>query len=94
MKTCYPRGIQKPTRIIEKPSKALYDYEALNSDAAKAFGVPWHYGKNDIVIDKNMHGRLRRRTEVHEMIEKHFMDQGMKYWPAHKLATKAEKKVK
>jgi hypothetical protein len=94
MKPTYPKGVQKPTRIIQEPSKKMYDYEALNADAARAFGVPWPYGKNAIVIDKNMHGRLRRRTEVHEMVEKHFMDKGMKYWPAHKLASKVERKVK
>jgi hypothetical protein len=85
---------QGQIRLIEKPAREMYGYVGMNEDAAKAIGFPWPYGKNDIVIDKTIHGRFRRRTEVHELIEKHFMDKGESYWKAHKKAQKAEKYVR
>jgi hypothetical protein len=66
----------------------------MNKDAAKRFGMPWPYKSNVILIDETLHGKPRLRTEVHEAVEKHYMDKGWSYWKAHKKATKAEKTIR
>lgn len=81
-------------KIINKPSREMYGFEALNKDAAIAFGYPWNYSDRTIIIDKNIHGKERTRAKLHELVEKHYMDKGLPYWKAHKKATMAEKHLR
>jgi hypothetical protein len=50
--------------------------------------------EKDARIDKNIHGRERAKTELHEIVEKHYMDKGLPYWKAHKKAIKAEQQIR
>lgn len=84
----------KKYNIVVKPSKQLYGYVGMNFDSAKKFGYPWHYSHNTILLDKNLHGIQRRKTQVHEIVEKHYIDLGWPYWKAHKKASEAEKLVR
>jgi hypothetical protein len=81
-------------KIINKPTRQMYGFEGMNKDAAKILGYPWKYGATTIIIDKNIHGRERTRTRIHELVEKHYMDKGWPYWKAHKKATDAEKHIR
>lgn len=81
-------------KIINVSTKKMYGYDGMNKDAAKVMGYPWKYNKDAIVIDRNLHGHSRATTELHELVEKNYMDKGLSYWEAHKKATKAEKKLK
>jgi len=85
---------KKHIHVIRKPSHDMFGYVGMNKDASQPMGVPWPYKSSTIVIDKNIHGRERRRTEVHELVEKHFMNKGEPYWQAHQKAQKSEKYVK
>jgi len=84
----------KPYKVVEGRSKSMYGFIGMNPDAAKRFGMPWHYPNNVILIDETLRGKARLRTEVHEAVEKHYMDKGWSYWKAHKKATKAEKMIR
>jgi hypothetical protein len=66
----------------------------MNKDAAKAMGFPWKYNDHTILVDKNLHGKSRATTKIHEVVEEYYMDKGMKYWQAHKKATAAERLIK
>lgn len=80
--------------IIEKTTKQMCGYDAMNNKAAKAMGFPWPYPKDAVVIDKNLHGKIRRQTIIHEKTEKKKMEEGEDYWPAHETATAEERYVK
>ena len=81
-------------KIINKPAKEMYGYDGMNKDAARVMGFPWKYASNVILIDENLHKHSRATTKLHEVVEKHYMDNGLSYWAAHKKATLAEKKLK
>ena len=67
------------------------DFAAMNEYAGKAFGYP--IPDDTIYIDKRMSIPAKYRTLKHELDEVHFMEKGMKYWPAHCKALKLETKV-
>ena len=82
---------QKKDHVKLMPTRQMYGYVGMNAAAAKAMGFPWKYGNNTTLIDQNLHGLQEKKTEIHELVEKHFMDLGEPYWKAHKKATTAEK---
>ena len=86
--------MMKGTEIIRKPTKYMHGYIAMNYDTAKKLGFPWPYKKGAVVVDKHEHGLHLVKDVVHEKTEKHYEDMGWKYWPAHKKACDAEKKVR
>lgn len=47
-----------------------------------------------ILIDKDMPSGKRRKTVVHERVEYRLMKRGMSYEKAHRLANRAEKRVR
>lgn len=81
-------------KVVEKPTKQMYGYDAMNYDAAKKMGFPWPYGRNTVVVAKDEKGIERVRDIVHECTEKSYMDKGWPYWKAHKKAIAAEKIVR
>jgi hypothetical protein len=68
----------------------LHDYAAMNDEAAKAISYPT---KKDVYeIDANLSAESQFKDLKHEMVEDGLMHAGMKYWPAHLKALKAESK--
>jgi len=84
----------KNTEIIKKPTKQMHGYTAMNYDTAKKLGFPWPYKKGAVVVDRNEHGVHLVRDVTHEKVEKHYEDLGWPYWPSHKKAECAERKIK
>jgi hypothetical protein len=78
-------------KVRKVSSKRILDYAGMNPDAAKVFGYT-NIRKKEILIDKNLPHHTVLRNLRHELIEKELMDKGKKYFPAHKLALKREKR--
>ena len=68
--------------------KILKDYSGMNDMAAKQLGFPWHYKKNDILVDKTASSHEQHEIFVHEMVEETNMRQGDNYWKAHQKSMK------
>jgi hypothetical protein len=71
--------------------RLLKDYAGMNYYAAKSMGFKPGMKKNVIYIDKNLKGKTKTNTIVHEICEANLMRNGMKYWTAHTRALKKEK---
>lgn len=69
-------------------SKTLGDYEAMNPEAAKVFGRK--QPGNMIEIEQGLPPEKKYRDLNHELIERRLMAGGMKYWPAHRVASRRE----
>jgi hypothetical protein len=72
--------------------EVLHDYAGMNHRAGKAMGFK-DCKKDEILIDKNFHGKKRAETIRHELVEVEEMRKGKDYFPAHKIALREEKKV-
>jgi len=83
---CKDNGI----KVTFTDSKVLYDYGAMNPEAATKMGFPKIH-ENEIKIDKTLSEETQIKTLKHELTEWRLMDTGIEYWPAHLIALKAEK---
>lgn len=54
----------------------------MNGYAAKALGMPWRFGKDDVVVVAGLSSVLRRATVRHEMGEAKRMKRGQGYFAA------------
>lgn len=77
-------------KVTFSDSRTLHDYAGMNPQAAKAIGFK-NIDSNEIILDRNQTEDIQYKNLVHELTEKHLMDQGSKYWPAHVKALKTEK---
>jgi hypothetical protein len=78
--------------VKDVPSSRLNDYAGMNPCAAKKMGYK-KIGKKEILIDKELPLKSRVRNLRHELIEYHDMSKGKDYFPAHKKALVAERKM-
>ena len=70
-------------------SDKLKDYTGMNDEAGQLFGIK--ITEQEIWIDKSMTNKIKYETLRHEAVEEPLMEDGMKYWPAHKIALQLEK---
>lgn len=76
-------------RVVRKSSKFMLGFVGM-SDEDGRWGV--NIPKNTIFIDQNLRGRELFRTLKHEVEEMLLIRGGMKYFPAHRIATRDEVK--
>lgn len=79
-------------KVKDVPSSRLKDYAGMNPCAAKKMGYK-SIGKKEILIDRELPLHTRVRNLRHELIEYHDMKKGKDYFPAHKKALVAERKI-
>jgi len=60
-------------------------YEGMNPLAAKELGVKCP--RNTILVKKSLSPKSKKKTITHEKIEYKQMKRGLKYRPAHRIAT-------
>jgi len=84
---CKDNGI----KVTFTDSKVLFDYAAMNPEAAAKLGYP-KIRNNEIEIDKTMPEETQIKNLKHELIEWRLMEADLDYWPAHLIALKAENK--
>ena len=73
--------------------KKLNGYYGMNHEAGKELGVSCP--KDTIYIDKDLKGRMLKRTIAHEKVESYLMrKKGMSYKEADSIAMKWERQVK
>ena len=87
--------IKHKFNVKEEPKEKMDGWMGMNEKAAKAE----HFGKiklkkNDVLVKKTLPSLIKKRTIRHEEVEDELMRKGKKYKAAHKVALKAEKKVK
>lgn len=70
------------------------DYYGMNHEAGKELGVRNTPPKGTIYVNKDLKGRMLKRTIAHEKYESYMMQKGLNYSKAHKLAMKWEKNVR
>lgn len=81
----------KHIKVVYKKSSEMWGYVGLHYEIDKQLGLKIQ--KNTIWLDENLYGRERFRTLKHEVEEMLLMrERGMKYFPAHKIATRDETK--
>jgi len=69
-------------------------FYGMNYYANKELKTGFKCKPNEVLIDKNLKGRMKKRTITHEKIEAFHMKRGLKYWKADRIASKFELKVK
>jgi hypothetical protein len=77
--------------IKEVPRESLKDFAGMNEYVAPIFGYP-RVPPKTILIDKSLPSKTKLRTLKHEIVERRLMAKGMKYWPAHVVSLRAERK--
>jgi hypothetical protein len=91
---CRKRGV----RVEFVPTNITRDYIGMNSEAAKAMGFEWPVELGEkpsgdwILIDKDLKAQEKEETLRHEMVEMDLMRGGAKYFPAHDIALKKERR--
>lgn len=69
-------------------------YIGMNRDAARSLRIPYPYGKNTILVYRNMPKEKQKRTIIHEIAEQKMMDDnGPTNWgykKAHQAANAVE----
>jgi len=81
----------KGLHVITVKDKKTRDFVGMNSLAAKSFGLKMK--PRTVWIDGNMNLKEKCHTLKHELVEYSLMRKGMKYWPAHNIALKEERKL-
>lgn len=91
---CRKRGV----RVEFVPTSVTRDYIGMNSEAAKTMGFEWptEFGEKPggdwILIDRDLSAQDKEETLRHEMVEMDLMKGGIKYFPAHDIALKKERR--
>ena len=82
----------KKIKVKEVGAKQLFDYSAMNDEAAKKLGFRKLKDKT-ILMDRYAKSDRKYRDLKHELVEMRLMEtKHMPYWDAHKRALKAESK--
>lgn len=79
MRKCPPKIMQIDGSITH----GLTEYDGMNSYAAKELGIDYPYGKDTIVVNRNLSPKKKQWTIQHEKIEQQLMSGGMDYESAH-----------
>lgn len=75
--------------IVYKSSRDMYGFSGIHVEKGEDWGLK--IPLNTIWIDRNLRGRELFRTLKHEVEELILMrSKGLKYFPAHKIATRDE----
>lgn len=69
-------------------------YVGMNYYAARSLRIPFPHSKKTILVRRDLGKGARKRTIFHEKIEYELMKRGLSYREAHKIALKAEKKIR
>ena len=78
-------------KVVRKNTRGYY---GMNHEAGKELGIKDIPPKGTIYVNKELKGRMLKRTIAHEKFESYQMQNGMNYNKAHKLAMKFERNIK
>lgn len=74
--------------------KNIRGYYGMNHEAGKELGIKNTPPKGTVYVDKELKGRMLKRTIAHEKFEAYLMEKkNMKYHDAHNVAMKFERNI-